>query len=638
MQAYRIADSSNSSFSMSSTTLPQNSDKYTEISEVHVEVNDNANHAREDENYDSRIINWLSPIYHTLEKSKTNEKLKSIFIDRDGLDTLFTLFELKSNQNSNITLLLMNTVNVVCENNQYAIEQVMLTGLLEYILKLSNPEYHSKIRYEVAYFVGLIFMNFEWGIVKMFIAAGGLKTLICFIDEDYEQNHNMILITIEALHRVMRQRIPWKHNIVMIALKYNILDRLLMILDFFRTWTIHEDKDFFCSCLELITMFIDSGKPKIANIIGSHDIMKCILSYINIADQLKKSHLSKIIEIINKASTDVTKDKLEENHAIELLWKLYKFLLNFIKETISYKTKLPKNEYQQYKESLDLLLEVLKIIHKYWQMSPRRSEKVSKCHFIQLSLKSLEFSNEGFRNYIIEILIEFIMASNESRQQMWNTVDGPFVLIGILDEQDYTNNAKIFDALLSWLKWDMPRIEEFLWTSDNLLEIMKKIFKSSHKYNTQEYLHILKWLKAMIIDSERIAKFIANKKELVVKITKQLNDIKTSSIFKNEMAGYKSTESSKSGIHYYSQSSSHPGSQKTPYNIHSSHNCTQVIRDLLEIIDKLIEKSKLTPKKFIERYKLEQTLVTISHLAHANKLVILKELSMKLLSSYDDHR
>lgn len=57
MQAYRIADSSNSSFSMSSTTLPQNSDKYTEISEVHVEVNDNANHAREDENYDSRIIN-----------------------------------------------------------------------------------------------------------------------------------------------------------------------------------------------------------------------------------------------------------------------------------------------------------------------------------------------------------------------------------------------------------------------------------------------------------------------------------------------------------------------------------------------------------------------------------------------------
>lgn len=102
----------------------------------------------------------------------------------------------------------MNTVNVVCENNQYAIEQVMLTGLLEYILKLSNPEYHSKIRYEVAYFVGLIFMNFEWGIVKMFIAAGGLKTLICFIDEDYEQNHNMILITIEALHRVMRQRIP----------------------------------------------------------------------------------------------------------------------------------------------------------------------------------------------------------------------------------------------------------------------------------------------------------------------------------------------------------------------------------------------------------------------------------------------
>ena len=54
------------------------------------------------------------------------------------------------------------------------------------------------------------------------------------------------------------------------------------------------------------------------------------------------------------------------------------------------------------------------------------------------------------------------MASNESRQQMWNTVDGPFVLIGILDEQDSTNNAKIFDALLSWLKCDTPRIEEFL--------------------------------------------------------------------------------------------------------------------------------------------------------------------------------
>ena len=141
---------------------------------------------------------------------------------------------------------------------------------------------------------------------------------------------------------------------------------------------------------------------------------------------------------------------------------------------------------------------------------------------------------------------------------------------------------------------------------------------------------MLNSLKIIISISDRIGTFISNKKEIVQKIVKQLYELKNSGMIKREFDKSKKGEGSRSGV-YYSQSSAHLEDLKNPYNIQFGHNLIQVLRDLLEIIVMLIEKSKYSPKKFVEKYKLEPVLVQINQLAKTEHLVILDGISEKLL-------
>lgn len=63
-----------------------------------------------------------------------------------------------------------------------------------------------------------------------------------------------------------------------------------------------------------------------------------------------------------------------------------------------------------------------------------------------------------------------------------------------------------------------------------------------------------------------------------------------------------------------------------------------VLRDLLEIILKLVEKKPI-PKEFIEqRSKLQPVLIEIYQLAEAENLVILDSLCSKLLMLLEEHK
>lgn len=94
-------------------------------------------------------------------------------------------------------------------------------------------------------------------------------------------------------------------------------------------------------------------------------------------------------------------------------------------------------------------------------MSPERSEKASINNLIGHFVGTLEFWKNEYKHYMVEIIIEFIMAGEVSRDKLWGSL-GPTVLTILLDSKDYCNNVKIFDALLTWMKLDQQNIEGFL--------------------------------------------------------------------------------------------------------------------------------------------------------------------------------
>jgi hypothetical protein len=84
-----------------------------------------------------------------------SEHVISIFLDKDGLNMLLALFELKSSENADIAHQLLQIVNNLSDKNPKCHERICMIGFLPYILKFGGPNNNKKIRIEVAFNIGL---------------------------------------------------------------------------------------------------------------------------------------------------------------------------------------------------------------------------------------------------------------------------------------------------------------------------------------------------------------------------------------------------------------------------------------------------------------------------------------------------
>lgn len=464
----------------------------------------------------------------------------------------------------------------------------------------------------------------------MLIAAGGLSTLIGFIEQDYDNNISCTMIAIDAVKSLTETNCLYKNDLVMLLLKWGILERFVLMLDYFRNSTDKPQDEYFDKILDLLLTFSSQDKYWIKETFSNSDIMKAILTILNSASEINKRHLGKMVRIIRNLSTNTTKETLYKLGIVKTLIHVYDILFRVVEENrrADNETNVPEAD-QIFDESM--CYEVLNLIHTHCMMSSEPWEQATNTGFISLIYKTINLGIPVFNKIMLDLLISFINVSETMREQMWNSVNGPHLLIVLLNMKDHASNAKVLDALVSWLKLDPDKIEKYLCDTENFNDILKFSFNFKYAYNIQEYWYVLNSIKAIIAFSDKVSKFISRKKELVSKIVKQLYEILSFSLSKNEQN--MGNESAKGGSHYYSQSSAQPGSSKLPYNLQVGHNLTQVLRDLLEIIELLIEKCGVSPRRFIERHKLQQPLLSIYQLAQNQGLVILEGLSAKILSS-----
>jgi len=323
-------------------------------------------------------------------------------------------------------------------------------------------------------------------------------------------------------------------------------------------------------------------------------------------------------------------ERLESLGIIETLVFMYEKVITEIKETVNMNTKNIKIPQVEQK----LLCDIVKVMIPYCQFFVEASESAIQSNFLSLALYSIfKLSIQSLTPLILEMIVCFVKASDVTRDVMWQVVQGPHILIALLNQHDFETSAKVFDTLVMWLQIDPNQIERYFCDSNNLNEIFNCMFNCSKGCSIQEFLHVLNSIKIIISSSHQLAKTISKRPGIIKKITKQLDEIKTLSMSKNDANIMKSTDGSKSSSHFYSQSSSLSNMQKGPYNLKSGHNMTHVLLELLQIIDLLIEKSKVPIHNFIKVYKLQNTLLQIVQIARSQGLVLIENLCEKLLGS-----
>lgn len=110
-------------------------------------------------------------------------------------------------------------------------ENLCFVGGIPIITKFAARQYSNEIRLEAAAFVRQMYQTSTLTL-QMFVSAGGLNVLVEFLDEDYDEARDLVLIGVNGIWNVFELQGPTpKNDFCRIFSRSKILSPLALVLD-----------------------------------------------------------------------------------------------------------------------------------------------------------------------------------------------------------------------------------------------------------------------------------------------------------------------------------------------------------------------------------------------------------------------
>lgn len=152
-----------------------------------------------------------------------SEEAKGLIISAHGMLPILEILEpctVKSRQTTILRLLkVVNTVSTVWQllcfsPNSFKIilndveiqENLCFVGGIPIITKFAARQYSNEIRLEAAAFVRQMYQTSTLTL-QMFVSAGGLNVLVEFLDEDYDETRDLVLIGVNGIWNVFELQV-----------------------------------------------------------------------------------------------------------------------------------------------------------------------------------------------------------------------------------------------------------------------------------------------------------------------------------------------------------------------------------------------------------------------------------------------
>ena len=153
---------------------------------------------------------------------------KSVIISAHGMLPILEILE--TCRHRDIIFNLLRIVNVIISNEAEIQENLCFVGGIPIITRFASKRYSSEIRLEAAEFVRQI-SHTPTLTLQMFVSAGGLKVLVEFLEEDYEEERDLVLIGVKGLWSVFDMQGPTpKNDFCRILSRNSVLDPLSLVL------------------------------------------------------------------------------------------------------------------------------------------------------------------------------------------------------------------------------------------------------------------------------------------------------------------------------------------------------------------------------------------------------------------------
>ena len=153
---------------------------------------------------------------------------KSVIISAHGMLPILEILE--TCRHREIVFNLVKIVNTVIFNDVETQENLCFVGGIPIITKFASKRYPSEIRLEAAAFIRQMFQTSTLTL-QMFVSAGGLKVLVEFLEEDYEEERDLVLIGVNGIWSVFELQGPTpKNDFCRILSRNSVLDPLSLVL------------------------------------------------------------------------------------------------------------------------------------------------------------------------------------------------------------------------------------------------------------------------------------------------------------------------------------------------------------------------------------------------------------------------
>lgn len=153
---------------------------------------------------------------------------KSVIISAHGMLPILEILE--TCRRRDVILDLLKIVNLIIFNDVEIQENLCFVGGIPIITKYASRKYSSEIRLEAAAFVRQMYQTSTLTL-QMFVSAGGLKVLVEFLEEDYEEERDLVLIGVNGIWSVFELQGPTpKNDFCRILSRNSVLDPLSLVL------------------------------------------------------------------------------------------------------------------------------------------------------------------------------------------------------------------------------------------------------------------------------------------------------------------------------------------------------------------------------------------------------------------------
>lgn len=308
------------------------------------------------------------------------------------------------------------------------------------ITKFAARQYSDEIRLEAAAFVRQMYQTSTLTL-QMFVSAGGLNVLVEFLDEDYDNARDLVLIGVNGIWNVFELQGPTpKNDFCRIFSRSKILYPLALVL---HRVLDEEGEDELGELIEgrIVNIFylFSQAENYVKEVVADRQVLKSVLKDLRRMTPVHQITMLKFIKNLSMLSTTI--ETLHSADAIE-----------FLIDLLGYGMKKAQVHFREMSN------QVLNTLFNLCRLNKERQEDAAVGGIIPLLLRIMH-TDRPPKEFVLPILCDMAHSGSKGRRYLWQNKGLEFY-VSLLTDQYWQVTA--LDAILVWLQEETANVESHL--------------------------------------------------------------------------------------------------------------------------------------------------------------------------------